>query len=253
MKERRAEAKTRAHQLAEDSKPMKQRTDAYEARAKETKRKVEEQGKAYDRLKAKIREQENTAGRFETAENDLRTEIRGIMKKAADRKAKLRTIAADIEKLERTVAKCQEKVDHIDPEREATLNNQIVEIGKERQALRPKVNQVNSEGRRYAEEKQSVQERLVSTQRRYPHFESGTDFSLTDLTSVAQRRMEILRARNHDAYEAVLWLQREGHKRFEHEIFGPPMLSVNIKDKSFAPHAEACFQQKDFFVPSLDF
>ena len=238
MKERRAEAKTRAHQLAEDSKPMKQRTDAYEARAKETKRKVEEQGKAYDRLKAKIREQENTAG---------------IMKKAADRKLKLRTIAADIEKLERTVAKCQEKVDQIDPEREARLNNQIVEIGKERQALRPKVNQVNSEGRRYAEEKQSVQERLVSTQRRYPYFESGTDFSLTDLTSVAQRRMEILRARNHDAYEAVLWLQREGHKRFEHEIFGPPMLSVNIKDKSFAPHAEACFQQKDFFVPSLDF
>jgi hypothetical protein len=72
--------------------------------------------------------------------------------------------------------------------------------------------------------------------------------SLTDLTSVAQRRMELLRNRSPDAYEAVLWLQQEGHKRFQHEVFGPPMLSVNITDKAFAAQVESCFMPRDFLV-----
>jgi chromosome segregation ATPase len=146
---------------------MKKKTDAYEARARELKRKVEEQSKSLDRIKARIREQEGSVGRFEIRENDLRTEIRGIIKKASDRKAKLRHIVGEIEKLERAVGKNKEKVDAVDPERETALSSQIAELGREKQSLRPKVNQVNAEGRRYAEEKQSVQDRLFSTQRRF--------------------------------------------------------------------------------------
>lgn len=251
IKERKKETKIRANQLKAESEPIRQRTDSYESRAKEIKRRQEEHQKSYERLKQKIRGHEGTVGRFEQIENDLRTEIRGIRKKAAERVGKLRALHQEIEKLEGTVRKCQERVDEIDPDKETTLKNQLKDIAEERQSLRPKASRVNAEGRRYAEEKQSVQERLTSTQKRYFHVvRMVVDCSLQDLTSVTQRRMEILRQRNPDAHEAVLWLQKEGHKRFKDEIFGPPILSVNIKDKAYAGQAEASFQaNRDYYVP----
>jgi chromosome segregation ATPase len=147
---------------------MKDRTDAYDNRAKAMKRNIEEQTKAYNALKAKIRGLEDGASKFEEVENELRTQVRNIKKKAADRKTKLRGILAEIERLERAVGKCQEVVDTVDPEKETALKSQLTEIGREKQALRPKVNNVNFEGRRLADEQGSLQERLEFTEKRYP-------------------------------------------------------------------------------------
>jgi hypothetical protein len=60
--------------------------------------------------------------------------------------------------------------------------------------------------------------------------------------------MEMLKQKDRDAYEVVVWLQNEGHKRFKGEVFGPPMLSVNVKDKSYAGFVEAVLQGRDSMV-----
>jgi len=60
--------------------------------------------------------------------------------------------------------------------------------------------------------------------------------------------MEMLKQKDRDAYDAVVWLQQEGHKRFKGEVFGPPLLSINVKDKGYAGYFETILQQRDYVV-----
>lgn len=67
--------------------------------------------------------------------------------------------------------------------------------------------------------------------------------------SVAARRLNMLKnPKNRDAYDAVSWLQREGHQRFQRKVFGPPLLYLGVKDKRLAVTAENCFRESDLLV-----
>ena len=78
------------------------------------------------------------------------------------------------------------------------------------------------------------------------------------MLSVTSRRLEALRTHSHaeskDAYEVVKWLEERGGKtRFKHQVFGPPILSLGVKDKRLASVAEACFRITDLLVRSYLF
>ena len=56
-----------------------------------------------------------------------------------------------------------------------------------------------------------------------------------------------------DDYQTALvveWLQAKGHTRFQGPVYLPPILSLGVKDKSFASLAESCLRPYDLTVLS---
>jgi hypothetical protein len=62
--------------------------------------------------------------------------------------------------------------------------------------------------------------------------------------------MEKLKKDDFQTWFVVDWLQKEGHKRFQKPVFLPPLLSLGVKDKSWATLAESCLRPHDLTVSS---
>uniref|UniRef100_A0A1E1XES8 Structural maintenance of chromosomes protein 5 n=1 Tax=Amblyomma aureolatum TaxID=187763 RepID=A0A1E1XES8_9ACAR len=64
------------------------------------------------------------------------------------------------------------------------------------------------------------------------------------LRDVSNQRMELLRRRSRDAYEAALWL-RQNEGRFKGKVYAPIMTQIDVLDPSDAKYVEAQIPTKD--------
>ncbi|KAL4235855.1 Structural maintenance of chromosomes protein 5 [Mactra antiquata] len=66
---------------------------------------------------------------------------------------------------------------------------------------------------------------------------NGIQHELTVLRNIENLRLQTLRAKHKDTYDAVLWL-RENQHQFQSTIHEPPMLCVNMKNPTMAKYLE---------------
>lgn len=70
---------------------------------------------------------------------------------------------------------------------------------------------------------------------------------LKKLGDMRKQRLEKVRQRNRDVYEAVIWLQENQH-RFKQPILEPIMLQVNVRDQAYVRQVEAALSGRDAFT-----
>ncbi|XP_023721137.1 structural maintenance of chromosomes protein 5 isoform X2 [Cryptotermes secundus] len=67
------------------------------------------------------------------------------------------------------------------------------------------------------------------------------------ILDVANQRLELLRLKQKDTYDAVLWL-RENRNQFHHHIYEPMMLEINIANPSNAKYVENVISKRDLLA-----
>ncbi|KAL5482188.1 hypothetical protein EMCRGX_G022483 [Ephydatia muelleri] len=67
---------------------------------------------------------------------------------------------------------------------------------------------------------------------------------LRRMGDVRKQRLDKVRQRNRDVYEAVMWLSENQH-RFKQPIFEPIMLQVNVRDQTYVRQVEAALSGRD--------
>ncbi|CRK23425.1 hypothetical protein BN1708_003694 [Verticillium longisporum] len=68
---------------------------------------------------------------------------------------------------------------------------------------------------------------------------------LSDLDTQEGQQLKVLEKHFPDVAAAWKWL-RENGEEFQQEVFGPPMLCCNVKDKRYSDHIQAMLQLDDF-------
>ncbi|PLB49249.1 P-loop containing nucleoside triphosphate hydrolase protein [Aspergillus steynii IBT 23096] len=73
----------------------------------------------------------------------------------------------------------------------------------------------------------------------------STEQQLQGLDSQAGRQEAKLKQVSPDSFKAYKWLQ-ENQDKFEHKVFGPPIVECSIKDPKYADAVESLLQKTDF-------
>lgn len=121
LKEERSAARKKAQELQQRNLPLKDRTDGYEARMKEAKRKVEKSQKEIDTSVKEIKKCEEKIKTLDNVANDLRVEVTSIRKNKNARERKLDSMRKEIPKLENAAEKAQAAVDELPDGTELTV------------------------------------------------------------------------------------------------------------------------------------
>lgn len=111
----RNEARSKAYELQEQHQPLKERTDAYDGRAKACTRQVESLTKDYTKLSNKIKECQEDNVKFDNQASDLRGKRTRINKNSKGRVKAIAKLKDEIVKAEYTARKTQEKFDQYPP------------------------------------------------------------------------------------------------------------------------------------------
>lgn len=88
-----------------------------------------------------------------------------------------------------------------------------------------------------------------------PQFSNLANTSLRALNSDWDQRLARLMKDPKDLPTAAVirWLAKDGHTRFKHKVFPPPIMCVGLKDKAYATIVDSCFRKLDLMVCSSPF
>ncbi|KAJ9267116.1 hypothetical protein DTO212C5_6034 [Paecilomyces variotii] len=96
-----------------------------------------------------------------------------------------------------------------------------------------------------AEELKKARDPLVQEMREKTDRVRQAERQLKNLDSQAGQQEEKLKRLSPDSYRAYCWVL-ENQDKFEHEVFGPPIVTCSIKDPKYADAIESLFQRTDF-------
>ncbi|XP_064460877.1 structural maintenance of chromosomes protein 5-like [Ornithodoros turicata] len=92
--------------------------------------------------------------------------------------------------------------------------------------------------------KRGLAESYISDRRREA---ISIDHEMKKMKDLSNQRMEILRRRHRDAYEAAVWLQ-QNENRFRGKIYPPIMTQINVHDPANAKYVEGQIAWKDLMA-----
>ncbi|OWF46168.1 Structural maintenance of chromosomes protein 5 [Mizuhopecten yessoensis] len=137
-----------------------------------------------------------------------------------------------IQDLQRQVDALQSEYQNTDEQE--NLQPLLEKATNEMRAVNRKMTQIHEEG-------EGIRRGIADLKRQV----DGYQQELRRIQNVENKRMEILRGKDKDTYNAVLWYKENKHQ-FRGNVHLPMMLSINPKDASFAKYIEMHISAKDF-------
>ncbi|ORX96250.1 P-loop containing nucleoside triphosphate hydrolase protein [Basidiobolus meristosporus CBS 931.73] len=175
-------------------------------------------------LKTKANEME----KMESEIDELTKDIADIKNREKHRKQVIVNLQSEIEALEVLVEREPPSADtsEIQPQIESVLR-EIRDVADKGNELQSDQEKIIGEGREINNQLNQLQQKLV------------------DLEDIRNRRLDNLRLIDKDTYQATIWL-RENRHRFEHHVFDPIALEINVKDMRYLNAIESAIGLSTF-------
>ncbi|XP_069138158.1 structural maintenance of chromosomes protein 5-like [Argopecten irradians] len=137
-----------------------------------------------------------------------------------------------IQDLQRQVDALQSEYQNTDEQED--LQPLLEKTTNEMRVVNRKMTQIHEEG-------DGIRRGIADLKRQIDGFQQ----ELKKMQSVENKRMEILRNKDRDTYNAVIWY-KQNKDQFKGNVHLPMMLSINPKDASYAKYIEMHISAKDF-------
>jgi len=201
--------------------------------------------------------------------DDLEGRLRNDNNRVRENMGRAKQHSQKIEKIEEAVDKVEEALDDIDRKEQARqaeikrLEIQIAELEAEQNAteddtsLGPQLTQAKSEAQIL--QRNVNEEKMALDNTKYEQLNVGRQIKdnerqLSDLKDIDRQKLEVLKGKCKDSYEAVRWL-RQNKDKFQHEVYEPLIVCGNVDNPDNAQYLENRIQLRDmtsFFFQSAD-
>ncbi|XP_015772407.1 PREDICTED: structural maintenance of chromosomes protein 5-like [Acropora digitifera] len=224
MKSKKDEVKRRLEEIKRQSAPMQMRLDEVTNRAREleesSREMIQKSNAALKKAKAKSEQIEKRGDRIE----ELQGELKDLKEGEKERQKKL------IE-LERTIQGLQSELDALpDP---SELQPHIDEINNQARQKKREVTTIQNQARGVRDDSDRLKVQVQDIKSR-----------IAQLEDMKNRRLEFLRNRHRETYNAVMWLRENQHK-FSGPVYEPILLQVEMKNVKDAKFIESLISQND--------
>ncbi|XP_074631225.1 structural maintenance of chromosomes protein 5-like isoform X2 [Acropora palmata] len=224
MKSKKDEVKRRLEEVKRQSAPMQMRLDEVTNRAREleesSREMIQKSNAALKKAKAKSEQIEKRGDRIE----ELQGELKDLKEGEKERQKKL------IE-LERTIQGLQSELDALpDP---SELQPHIDEINNQARQKKREVTTIQNQARGIRDDSDRLKVQVQDIKSR-----------IAQLEDMKNRRLEFLRNRHRETYNAVMWLRENQHK-FSGPVYEPILLQVEMKNVKDAKFIESLISQND--------
>ncbi|XP_043287800.1 structural maintenance of chromosomes protein 5 [Venturia canescens] len=227
-KEERDKAAAEVKKLDEKLKPIDEEIRKYEVRIKHLQKNVESY---QNELQKKINDADKTVDRLQEKEAEITEEQQKLKQHAESEKNRDREITGFGQQKNKLENDLQVIIEEMGSE-EALLKNQDP-ISKELEKKSGKINDLMH--RKFA----------IEADEREVDFEIGPIAERIKAASdVDSKRLELLKARNHDAYEGLMWL-RQHPELFRAPVHEPMLLKIHVKNDRYTRHLETIISQRD--------
>jgi len=146
----------------------------------------------------------------------------------------------------------QERIIQVLNEEKGRCKNKA-EIEAEMKKIDSEMKELKSQNGEFQSQKNEIKDQIQELLRS----KEEKSMYLRNLNDEANQRMEKLRRKNPQFVQAIDWI-RKNKNLFEHEVFAPPILDINIRDQKYIPLLEAacnkfltvfiCQSRKDYDV-----
>lgn len=224
IKSRKDEVKKRLDEVKRQNAPMKKRLDEVTNRAKEledsTRELIQQGNEVLKKAKSKSEQIEKKGDKIE----ELQGELEDVKDKEKKRQKKM-------SELERAIQGVQDEL------------NQLPDPSE----LQPRIDELNTQARQKNREVMTIQNQARGIRDESDHLKGQIQDikgRIAQLEDMKNRRLEFLRNRHRDTYNAVLWL-RENQHRFSSPVHEPILLQVEMKNVKDAKFIESLISQND--------
>lgn len=224
MKTKKDEVKKRLEEVRRQNAPMQKRLDEVTKRAREledsSREMIQRGNDALKKAKSKSEQIEKKGDKIE----ELQGELKDLKEEEKKRQKKL------IE-LERTIQGLQDELDALPDPSE----------------LQPRIDELNSQARQKNREAMTIQNQgrgIRDDSDRLKAQVQDIKSRIAQLEDMKNRRLEFLRNKHRDTYNAVMWLRANQHK-FSSPVHEPILLQVEMKKVRDAKFIESLISQND--------
>lgn len=224
MKTKKDEVKKRLEEVRRQNAPMQKRLDEVTKRAREledsSREMIQRGNDALKKAKSKSEQIEKKGDKIE----ELQGELKDLKEEEKKRQKKL------IE-LERTIQGLQDELDALPDPSE----------------LQPRIDELNSQARQKNREAMTIQNQgrgIRDDSDRLKVQVQDIKSRIAQLEDMKNRRLEFLRNKHRDTYNAVMWLRANQHK-FSSPVHEPILLQVEMKKVKDAKFIESLINQND--------
>lgn len=224
MKTKKDEVKKRLEEVRRQNAPMQKRLDEVTKRAREledsSREMIQRGNDALKKAKSKSEQIEKKGDKIE----ELQGELKDLKEEEKKRQKKL------IE-LERTIQGLQDELDALPDPSE----------------LQPRIDELNSQARQKNREAMTIQNQgrgIRDDSDRLKAQVQDIKSRIAQLEDMKNRRLEFLRNKHRDTYNAVMWLRANQHK-FSSPVHEPILLQVEMKKVKDAKFIESLISQND--------
>ncbi|XP_068694094.1 structural maintenance of chromosomes protein 5-like [Montipora foliosa] len=224
MKTKKDEVKKRLEEVRRQNAPMQKRLDEVTKRAREledsSREMIQRGNDALKKAKSKSEQIEKKGDKIE----ELQGELKDLKEEEKKRQKKL------IE-LERTIQGLQDELDALPDPSE----------------LQPRIDELNSQARQKNREAMTIQNQgrgIRDDSDRLKAQVQDIKSRIAQLEDMKNRRLEFLRNKHRDTYNAVMWLRANQHK-FSSPVHEPILLQVEMKKVKDAKFIESLINQND--------
>ncbi|KAK3581703.1 hypothetical protein CHS0354_031101 [Potamilus streckersoni] len=172
------------------------------------------------RAKENSKENDDLSDKFTEIEDELKFK----KEQELTRRKRLSDLKKQLEALQNELVSANDSED-IQPQLDA-VNNKMRETNQS-------LNKVHQDGEQIRMKVESTRRDIQTLQKQ-----------LQNIQDVENKRLEVLRARHKDTYDAYMWL-KENQNRFKGKIHPPMMLCVNLKNPAMAKYIENHIRMDD--------
>ncbi|KAL0581479.1 Structural maintenance of chromosomes protein 5 [Marasmius crinis-equi] len=231
----------RAMELKEKNAPAYDFRDTLKKKMKSQEKDRERAKQAAKDKFTKMRQKWNENTRLETEAESLNSQIEELEINEQRRGNKIKTLEADIAKLQEELS-TEVKVEAMED-----LRDEMRQLSSERRGIDERSSESAALLETAMSEKSQVEMSMEGFRNEYaasaPHHHEVLTFGgyrLRNLASEDGRKLASFQRWDRDTHDAVVWIRQNRH-RFRQEIIEPAVLCLTVKDQKYAPAVEACF------------
>ncbi|XP_020612107.1 structural maintenance of chromosomes protein 5-like [Orbicella faveolata] len=224
---------------------IKTEKDKVKKRLEEVKRQNAPMQKRLDEVTKKVRELENSTRELMQKGSDVLKKAKTKSEQIEKKGDKIEELQGELKDLQDEEKKRQKRMSDLERTIQG-LQNELDNL-PDPSDIQPRIDKINTEARQKNREAMTIQSQVQGVRDDSDRLKASVQdikSRITKLEDMKNRRLEILRNRHKDTYNAVIWL-RENQHRFKSPVHEPILLQIEMKDVRDAKFIESLISQND--------